>query len=192
MRAVVLNGAREGEGRLDQIADLLRAELESGGWAADVLTLRAITVAPCAGCFACWVKTPGECVMPDGNRAITAATIASDLSILLTPVVFGGYSSELKKVIDHQIVLVSPFFMRIDGEVHHQPRYAHYPSLLAIGVQRAHDEAAARLFARHVACHGRNLHAPRTHSMIWQADTPDAALAQQARQALKIFEEVPT
>jgi len=49
------------------------------------------------GCFGCWNKTPGTCVMKDDSAKIAKAVVNSDLLIFLTPITFGGYSSELKK-----------------------------------------------------------------------------------------------
>ena len=60
--------------------------------------------------------------------------IGGDVTVLLTPIVFGGVSSELKKAVDRMIPLYSPLFRRVRGEVHHRPRYSRYPSLVGIGV----------------------------------------------------------
>ena len=84
-------------------------------------------IRPCIGCFGCWVQTPGECLIDDAARQIAPAIIGSDLVIYLTPVTFGGYSSELKKALDRCICLILPFFTKIDGEMHHKPRYDRYP-----------------------------------------------------------------
>jgi multimeric flavodoxin WrbA len=189
-RAVLLNGARQGEAHFDQLQDLIVGELAAAGWTVLPFTLRSIPITACAGCFACWVKTPGECVMRDDNKAITAATIAAELTILLTPIVFGGYSSELKKVVDHQIPLVKPFFRRISGETHHETRYDRYPDLLAIGVQPTADEAAAQIFGGLVERHALNFHARRSASVIWPADAPVATLKATLGRALAPFQGV--
>jgi multimeric flavodoxin WrbA len=53
--------------------------------------------------FGCWVKAPGECVIDDGARSAAKKLVPSDLAVFLSPIVFGGYSYELKKVLDRQI-----------------------------------------------------------------------------------------
>jgi multimeric flavodoxin WrbA len=44
--------------------------------------------------------TPGECVIKDAGCDVARDVSHSDLVILLTPMSFGGYSSELKKAVD--------------------------------------------------------------------------------------------
>ena len=73
-------------------------------------------------------------MLQDGGHVVTRAFIQSDLAIFLTPVTFGGYSSQLKKAVDHLIPNILPFFRTVKGETRHHKRYAHYPNLLVLGV----------------------------------------------------------
>ena len=57
--------------------------------------------------------------------------------VWLTPVTFGGYSSELKKALDRIIPVLMPYFQTYHGQIHHTMRYKKYPKLLVIGVQNA-------------------------------------------------------
>ncbi len=79
--------------------------------------------------------------------------IQCDLLVFLTPVTFGGYSSELKKAVDRMIPLALPFFARVCGETHHKPRYERYPALLGVGVLPDRDDEAEQMFTALV---GRN------------------------------------
>lgn len=157
---MILNGAFAG----DETSAAVEAELTSAlaglGWEVERICLRDLTIAYCQGCFGCWVKTPGVCPTRDDAGAVTRAFVRSDLTVLLTPVVFGGYSSELKKALDRSVGIVLPFFTRIHGEVHHRPRYQRYPALLAIGVIDRSDEAEERVFGTLVARNAINFHAP--------------------------------
>src|SRR6266496_2097427 len=58
------------------------------------------------------------------------------------------------------IGIISPFFTRFDGEVHHKARYARYPALLGIGVSEDRDPEEAQIFARLVDRNAINFHAP--------------------------------
>ena len=125
--------------------------------------MRDVPLAHCQGCFECWTTTPGLCKTEgDAGREITAALIKSDLLVILTPVTFGGYSSEIKKVMDRIICLVLPFFRRVEGEVHHSRRYPSYPAMAAIGVLGAPDEEQARIFRSLVERNARNMDCPVT------------------------------
>lgn len=172
MKALLLNGARAGETHIDAIASQIDERLRHTGWETHLYTLRDERIRSCLGCFDCWVKTPGECVIKDINREISALTMQSDLLLMVTPVVFGGYSSELKKMLDHQIPLVMPFFQRIDGEIHHEKRYQQYPAFVGIGVQAAPNPEQARIFSALVGRNAINMHAPYHSGDVWLADTP--------------------
>jgi multimeric flavodoxin WrbA len=77
--------------------------------------LEALTVAPCQGDFDCWVKTPGVCRVHDEARSIAQAMHDADLVLAVTPITFGGYLSDLKKVLDRMICLIEPFVEKREG-----------------------------------------------------------------------------
>lgn len=106
------------------------------------------------------MQTPGVCVIDDAGRDVARAFIQSDLVIFLTPVAFGGYSSELKKAVNRLICVLSPFFVKIEGEVHHRPRYERYPRLVGVGVLPQADAESERIFTTLVGRNAINMHAP--------------------------------
>ena len=169
MRAIILNGGRSDDDGADDVQDILTAALTDRGWESGVFVLRHIPIAYCQGYFDCWVKTPGVCKIVDPGRDVVRAVLRADLAIVVTPITFGGYSSELKKAMDRMVGLVSPFFRRVDGEVHHRRRYRRYPAWLDIGLlpERADDEE--RIFDRLATRNAINFHAPRHASGIVHA-----------------------
>lgn len=166
MKALVLNGAKSGDPDLRVAEAALERELEAAGWEVGAVLLHRVKLAYCTGCFECWTKTPGECKTKDSAGDIARAMMASDLTVFLTPVTFGGYSSQLKKALDRLICLVSPFFQRIDGEVHHKKRYDDYPSLLGLGVLDEPDGEEERIFSTLVERNAINVHAPDHASLV--------------------------
>ena len=73
-------------------------------------------------------------VRPPRRRAHRRrALVHSDLVVFLTPVTFGGYSSELKKALDHVIPILQPFMQKRGGETRHPQRYVRRRDLLVIG-----------------------------------------------------------
>lgn len=149
----------------------------AAGWDVTSWTLRGERIAYCLGCFECWIKTPGLCRIDDAGRDVAASLIGGDLTIYLTAVTFGGYSSALKGAVDRAICLVAPFFTRIDGEVHHQARYQHYPALLGVGVLPAPHPAQEQIFHTLVGRNAINLHAPQHSSAVIYRSQPPAAAA---------------
>ena len=191
MKATLLNGALPGDGFLDAVGIALQAALQAEGWSVTSWTLRDEKLAYCLGCFECWMKTPGICRIEDAGRGVPASIIGSDLAIYLTPITFGGYSSELKKAVDRIICLISPFFKRIDGEVHHRPRYARYPALLGVGVLPAPHPAQEQIFDTLIGRNAINMHAPTHNSVILYRSQEPAAAATAVRSALNITERRP-
>jgi len=119
-----------------------------------------IKLAHCIGCFGCWVETPGECIHRDAGRKIARDIINSDAVVLLSPVVFGGYSASLKRMVDRLIPLIHPNMMMRCGEVHHRPRYSRYPRMVGIGLQAEYDEKSARIFKILAGRNAINFHCP--------------------------------
>jgi hypothetical protein len=190
VKATLLNGALPGDSFVDAVGVALQDTLRAEGWTVTPWTLRDHKIAYCLGCFECWTKTPGLCRIDDTGRDVAANVIGSDLTIYLTPITFGGYSSELKKAVDRIICLISPFFKRIDGEVHHRPRYARYPALLGVGVLPAPHPEQEQIFATLVGRNAINLHAPRHGSAVLYRSQEPAAAAAVLRGALNLAERV--
>jgi multimeric flavodoxin WrbA len=163
METIVLNGARTGDLKVDEASETLTVIL---GNQATVFKLREISIADCLGCFGCWIKTPGECVIGDAAKDIAKKLMHTDLTVFVTPIVFGGYSYELKKILDRQICRELPFFTKVNGEVHHQPRYTKHARLVAIGVLPEPDAESESIFKSLVARNSVNMHAPAYSTAI--------------------------
>lgn len=190
MRAVILNGQVVGDREMTRVAEALETTLRASGWDVTHWRLANEKLRYCVGCFECWVKTPGQCKIDDTNRDIAADVVQHDLLIFLTPVTFGGYSSELKKAVDHLIQNISPFFRQWHGEIHHQPRYDRYAHLRVVGVVNGPDAEAEAIFRELSARNALNLFPP-THSTLMVTRGQDArAMAQQMRAMLPTAEEV--
>lgn len=80
-------------------------------------------VTPCVGCFGCWVKTPGECVIRDRASPLLALLASCDELFLVSRCVYGGLSPEVKAAMDRSIGYMLPFFRIVNDEMHHTMRY---------------------------------------------------------------------
>ena len=142
MKALILDGSHTNDPKASKIVNSLYEHLPN----AEAIVLREQKIGNCAGDFFCWVRSPGVCNIDDDNRVIAEKIVQSDLVIYLTPVTFGGYSSALKRMVDHQIQNISPFFTTIDGEIHHERRYRRYPNVLTLGWMDQPDAQAEAVF----------------------------------------------
>ena len=82
------------------------------------------TIRPCIGCFGCWNKTPGQCVVEDGYENMGALIHQADEIVVISRYTYGGFSGFVKNVFDRCLGYVLPQFEVINGETHHQKRYA--------------------------------------------------------------------
>src|SRR5271157_3664941 len=159
-KVVILDGTQAGDENRPAILGVLSDVLKGSGAEIQTFTLRQMKIAHCLGCFGCWVETPGICKEADAGREIAKAIIQSDATVFFTPVTFGGYSPELKKMMDRSIQIISPYFALEHGEVHHPPRYAHRPRLMMVGVQRHPNAQEAHIFKTLAGRNAINFHPP--------------------------------
>jgi Predicted flavoprotein len=177
MKTLILNGSHADDPQAVNIMNALRKHVSD----AETIILRDQRIGNCAGDFFCWVRSPGMCNTNDANRIIAASIVHSDLVISLTPVTFGGYSSELKRMVDHQIQNISPFFANIHGEIHHQKRYRRYPNMLTIGWMKEPNPRAENIFRNLVHRNAINMHAKTSVCGLVIGTEPKADLDSQTR-----------
>lgn len=181
MKALVLDGGREG--------DVLTAAAVAGMVSAlgeirvDVISvpLRNRDIAMCMGCFGCWTRTPGECVVRDDASDVLHSYVGSDVAAYVTPVTFGGYSSLLKTILDRLIPVLDPRFTTVGGEVHHRLRYGRCPKTIVLGTLPSPDPEAERLFADLAARNGLNIHQTVEAEVLVGVTDPAAAARVAAR-----------
>lgn len=190
-KVTILDGTRPGDRNLEPLLAVLKDQLKRTGAEVQTFTLREIKLAHCIGCFGCWVETPGLCVEADAGREIAKTVSHSQTLILFTPITFGGYSSELKRMVDRLVPLSLPHFTLFHGEVHHNPRYPAPPRLVGIGVQHDANSEEATIFKALVGRNAINLHAPTyAAEVVRDTDGPET-LRQRFENALSRSDSPP-
>lgn len=102
----------------------------------EIINTTELEIKFCAGCFGCWVKTPGECVQKDDMPSVLKSIINSDLVVYISEIKVGFLSSELKKINDKTIPLIHPYMTIFKDEIHHKPRYDKYPEIGLVLIQK--------------------------------------------------------
>ncbi len=169
MKAVIITDSES------QPSEGLRSELLSCLTDYDVEEFRVgHELACCTGCFCCWIKTPGECIIKDGMSAINRAIMDSDAAFFVTPVVFGQFSANIKSVVDRGLPNILPFFItRPDGSTMHPARYSQYPQYVMLGFGENVSAEDAQLFADITLKHRRG-----TQALVYN---PNASLEDQLK-----------
>lgn len=95
-----------------------------------IIKLEDQSINACVGCWNCWLKTPGRCVMKDQMAEIYLDYINSDTVILLMDTAQGFINHQAKAFFDRSIPHYNPYIELVDGECHHVARYEKYPDLV--------------------------------------------------------------
>ena len=82
--------------------------------------------APCQGCFGCWTKHPAECYMKDSLYTVCRTIGKADELILISKNCYGGYSPEIKNILDRSIGSSTPLSTYRGKQMHHTLRYGRH------------------------------------------------------------------
>lgn len=190
MSYVILNGMYKNDNFIPMIEKMISEEFNKRNILGETLNLHEKEIKACLGCFKCWVQTPGVCIINDFGRDVAKKMIQSDFLIYLSPIIYGGYSSELKKAVDRSIGLLLPFFQIHHGEIHHEMRYGRYAKLLVIGTMPETDLEQEEIFKELVERNVLNNFAPEhTTTIIYHSDKEET-VKQKLREGFKIVGDV--
>ena len=115
-------------------------------------------IKPCVGCFGCWTKNPGECVIRDGYERMGALIHKADEIVVISEFTYGGFSPFVKNVFDRSISFVLPFFEIINGEMHHKSRYPEQKPITFIFTGSELSDKDKKLARSYVKAVCTNLH----------------------------------
>jgi multimeric flavodoxin WrbA len=77
----------------------------------------------CIGCFGCWAKTPGKCVLLDGYEETGRDMGKCTELIIVSGCHYGSVSPFVKMIQDRAISYTHADFVIRKGEMHHKRRY---------------------------------------------------------------------
>jgi len=158
MKALLISDKDYQTETYQQVKKSVCSFLEGKGFEIDMIDIGRDDLDFCMGCFGCWVKTPGECVIQDKMKEINKNFINSDAVVYLSPIVFGQFSANIKSALDRWIPNILPFFItRPDGSTMHPARYDKYPNQIIIGYGDENNLQDAQLFTDITKKHRRNI-----------------------------------
>jgi hypothetical protein len=96
----------------------------------NIITLREQSINKCIGCWNCWVKTPGRCVMKDQMADSYNDYVNSDTVVIVMETAQGFINHQAKAFLDRTIPHYHPYIEMVDGECHHVARYERYPDMV--------------------------------------------------------------
>lgn len=118
MRILLINGSPKG--KASNSLQLAKAFAEGIGSAekaeTEQIDLASLQLSGCKGCFSCWNKTPGQCVLRDDMAPLLEKMVLADVIVYSFPLYYFNVPGLLKDFIDRQLPLVMPFMAdRNDG-----------------------------------------------------------------------------
>lgn len=127
MNILLINGSPKGKG--SNTYKLSKAFIEGMTEAlgenicVEELQVNRLEVKPCLGCFGCWNKTPGECVIKDDMKEVIKKRLWADITLWSFPLYYFNVPGGLKNLIDRQLPMVLPFMVSESESGSHPARY---------------------------------------------------------------------
>ena len=134
MKVTVFNGSPRGRNSNTHriVEPLLEGAREAGAETEEVFLVER-DIRHCRGCFGCWGKTPGKCVINDEMPGLMDLFLESDYVGLGTPVYSMYMTGLLKNFMDRLLPLATPHIRKnADGTFHHNGRVKRYPRVFCV------------------------------------------------------------
>lgn len=109
MKVLVLNGSPKGE--RSNTFNVTKAFLDGfpSGTDIEIVHLSKRDIKSCRGCYSCWRKTYGKCVIADDMQEIYGKIKAADIIIESFPLFFFGMPGSMKTLTDRCLPLMMPY-----------------------------------------------------------------------------------
>lgn len=146
--------------------------------------LSSLKIANCMGCFRCWTKTPGKCVIRDDTTAVYPCIAKSNKVIYVSRLKYGGYDSVMKTMLERAIPIQQAFIRIHNDETHHVQR-AVTPKQATIIAYGEIDEEERNIFRNLVARNASNM-SFESYNIIF---TTEAMLDDMVNKVLETWDE---
>ena len=147
------------------------------------IDLSSLRIANCVGCFGCWTKTPGRCVIRDDAVKVYPEIARSDTLLYVSRIKYGGYDTVMKTMLERAIPVQQAFIRLVDGETHHIQRNVARKKATVMAYGDISEEEK-EIFRRLVARNARNMNF-ETYCVLF---TTEAGLEDAVAREVKAWE----
>lgn len=126
MNILVLNGSPKGD--KSNTLKITKAFLDGlnadNKHHVDIISINEAHIEHCRGCFACWTKTPGQCIIEDDMAKLTEKYISAHIVLWSFPLYYFGMPSKIKAFLDRLLPTNLPYIVVNDNKTAgHPSRY---------------------------------------------------------------------
>ncbi len=146
--------------------------------------LSSLKIANCMGCFGCWTKTPGKCVIRDDATKVYPCIAKSDKVLYVSRLKYGGYDTIMKTMLERAIPVQQAFIRIHNGETHHVQRAVVPKEATIIAYGNISDEEKD-IFRQLVARNASNM-SFSSHEIIF---TTESMVEDQVKRILEKWEK---
>ena len=146
----------------------------------EYVDLSRLNISNCIGCFGCWVRTPGRCVIRDDATKVYPLIAASTHLIYVTRIRFGSYDIPMKTMLERAIPIQKAFIRLHNGETHHMQRNVAEKDAVIIAYGEIPPEEQ-EIFRRLVARNANNMLFQRWRVVFTAQSDLEAAVQREVR-----------
>jgi multimeric flavodoxin WrbA/putative sterol carrier protein len=89
----------------------------------ETIYLKEKNIHPCLGCYTCWTKTPGVCVLKDDTTELLEKVKGCDVLVYATPLYNYNMTALMKAFQERLLPLLDPHLIKREGIYRHPQRY---------------------------------------------------------------------
>ncbi|WP_455715963.1 flavodoxin family protein [Anaerosporobacter sp.] len=125
MKILVLNASPKGKhsGTMKLTESFLEGIKKIEDCEIDVIDIYSLDIKPCEGCFGCWHKTPGACVIQDDMSKCLELLKEADLILWSFPLYHYSIPAKGKMFLERTLPLVLPDLVKTPSGCTHPSRY---------------------------------------------------------------------
>lgn len=110
MKILAINGSPKGkQSCTHRMLDPFLAGMRDVGAETEIVNLSEFKIHHCTGCYACWYKTPGKCIIKDDMAEILEKLIKADIIVYGTPLYVYSMTGLMKNFLDRCLPLALPW-----------------------------------------------------------------------------------
>ncbi|MBU4189631.1 MAG: NAD(P)H-dependent oxidoreductase [Candidatus Thermoplasmatota archaeon] len=124
-KVLVINGSpRQEKGFTFFYLQYLLKGFEKAGAEVEVVNIydKSINIEPCRGCFTCWTKTDGVCVIKDDANDLLEKIGNAYLTVYAFPLYIESIPAKLKALLDRRFIIILPYFIPYHNLTRHPLR----------------------------------------------------------------------